>query len=62
MYPRTVKVRSSSGSVHEYIRIVEAYRQDGKVKQRVVADLGRNDLLVEIFPNAAMEDQVPGFW
>lgn len=50
MYPRTVKIRSSSGSIHEYIRIVEAYREDGKVKQRVVADLGRKDLLVEILP------------
>ena len=50
MYPRTVKVRSSSGSIHEYIRIVEAYREDGKVKQRVVADLGRKDLLVDILP------------
>jgi transposase len=50
MYPGTVKVRSSSGSIHEYIRIVEAYRQDGQVKQRVVADLGRKDLLVEILP------------
>ena len=50
MYPRTIKVRSSSGSVHEYIRIVEAYREDGKVEQRVVADLGRKDLLVEILP------------
>jgi transposase len=50
MYPRTVKVRSSGGTVHEYIRIVEAYREDGKVKQRVVADLGRKDLLVEILP------------
>jgi transposase len=50
MYPRTVKVRSSSGTIHEYIRVVEAVRQDGKVKQRVVADLGRKDLLVEILP------------
>ena len=50
MYPRTVKVRSSSGSIHEYIRIVEAYRDDGKVKQRVVADLGRKDLLIEVLP------------
>jgi transposase len=50
MYPRTVKVRSSSGSVHEYVRVVEAYRDGGKVKQRVVADLGRKDLLVEILP------------
>jgi transposase len=50
MYPRTVKVRSSSGSVNEYVRVVEAYRQDGKVKQRVVVDLGRKDLLVELLP------------
>jgi transposase len=50
MYPRTVRIRSTSGSVHEYVRIVEAYREDGKVKQRVVADLGRKDLLVEILP------------
>jgi transposase len=50
MYPRTVKVRSSNGTVNEYVRVVEAYRQDGKVKQRVVADLGRKDLLVKILP------------
>src|SRR3989440_1489132 len=51
MYPRTVKVRSSSGTVNEYVRVVEAYREGGKVKQRVVADLGRKDLLVEVLPN-----------
>ena len=50
MYPRTVKVRSSSGTVNEYIRVVEAYREGGKVKQRVVVDLGRKDLLVEVLP------------
>ena len=50
MYPRTVKVRSSSGTVNEYVRVVEAYREGGKVKQRVVADLGRKDLLVEVLP------------
>jgi transposase len=50
MYPRTVKVRSSSGTVNEYVRVVEAFREGGKVKQRVVADLGRKDLLVEILP------------
>jgi transposase len=50
MYLRTVKVRSSSGTVNEYVRVVEAYRQDGKVKQRTVADLGRKDLLIEILP------------
>jgi transposase len=50
MYPRTVKVRSKNGTINEYVRVVEAYREDGKVKQRVVADLGRKDLLVEMLP------------
>jgi len=50
MYPRTVKVRSKNGTAHEYVRVVEAYREAGKVKQRVVADLGRKDLLLEILP------------
>lgn len=50
MYPRTVKVRSQNGTVHEYVRVVEAYRDGGKVKQRVVADLGRKDLLRELLP------------
>jgi transposase len=50
MYPRTVKVRSSSGTVNEYVRVVEAYRDGGKVKQRVVADLGRKDRLIDILP------------
>ncbi len=50
MYPRTVKVRSKSGTVNEYVRVVEAYREAAKVKQRVVADLGRKDLLLEVLP------------
>jgi transposase len=50
MYVRTVKVPSSNGSVNEYVRVVEAYRENGKVKQRVVADLGRKDFLLEILP------------
>jgi transposase len=50
MYLRTVKVRSSSGALNEYVRVVEAYRDNGKVKQRTVADLGRKDLLAELFP------------
>jgi transposase len=50
MYLRTIKVRSSNGTVNEYIRAVESYRQDGKVKQRTIADLGRKDLLSQVFP------------
>jgi transposase len=51
MFIRTVKVPSSNGTVNEYVRVVEAYRQDGKVKQRVIADLGRKDFLTQLLPN-----------
>jgi transposase len=30
---------------HEYVRLVEAYRENGTTKQRVVCNLGRKDLL-----------------
>jgi hypothetical protein len=50
MHIRIVKVPSSSGNVNEYVRVVEAYRDNGKVKQRVIADLGRKDLLTLLLP------------
>jgi len=50
MYLRTVKVPSSNGTVNEYVRVVESYRQDGKVKQRTIADLGRKDVLTALLP------------
>jgi transposase len=50
MYLRTIKVRSSNGTVNQYVRVVEAYRQDGKVKQRTIVDLGRKDLLTALLP------------
>jgi transposase len=58
MYPRAIKVRSSNGTVNEYVRIVEAYREDGKVKQRVVADLGRKDVLLSVLPK--LQRLLPG--
>ncbi len=36
---------------NEYLRVVEAYRENGKVKQRIIADLGRRDLLAAVLPN-----------
>ena len=51
MYVRTVRVPSSNGSFNEYLRVVEAYRENGKVKQRIIADLGRRDLLSAVLPN-----------
>ena len=45
MYLRTVKASGKEGAVYEYVRLVEGYRENGKAKQRVVANLGRKDLL-----------------
>ena len=50
IYPRTVKIRSSSGTINEYVRVIEAFHENGKVKQRIVADLGRKDLSVQMLP------------
>jgi len=48
MYVDTVKVRATSGAINEYIRVIEAYRHNSKIRQCMVADLGRKDLLVEM--------------
>jgi transposase len=65
MFIRTVKVPSSKGTVHEYVRVVEAFRDNGKVKQRVIADLGRKDFLLPLLPQLQRvllgEPTVPGF-
>lgn len=42
MFLRSVKAPNGR---HEYLRLVESFRQGGKVKQRIVAHLGRKDLL-----------------
>lgn len=39
-FVRTLRVRSSSGQLHEYARIVENYRERGEQKQRIIANLG----------------------
>jgi hypothetical protein len=44
MYPRVKRV-SRGGQVHEYVQLVEGHREGGKVRQRVVATLGRLDQL-----------------
>ena len=36
MFIRSIKVPSSSGAVHEYVRVVESVREHGRVKQRLV--------------------------
>lgn len=44
MFPRVATVRQGNRT-YRYLQIVEAYRQDGRPKQRQVANLGRLDQL-----------------
>jgi hypothetical protein len=44
MYPRVKRVRRG-GRTYEYLQLVEGRREDGRVRQRVVATLGRVDEL-----------------
>ena len=46
MYFRIVRAKGAKGRDHEYVRLVESYRDKGKNKQRTVANLGRKDLLL----------------
>ena len=50
MFVRSIKVKSSNGTVHEYVRIVASVRENGNVKQRVIANLGRRDTLEAVLP------------
>lgn len=50
MFIRSLKVRSSNGSVHEYVRIVASIRENGRTRQKVIANLGRRDTLEAILP------------
>jgi transposase len=45
MYLRTVRAKGAEGVEFEYVRLVEAYWEDGRSKQRIIANLGRKDLL-----------------
>jgi hypothetical protein len=50
MFIRSIQVRSSAGTVHEYVRVVASVREKGRVKQKVIANLGRRDTLEAILP------------
>ena len=50
MFVRSIRVRSSSGEIHEYVRIVASVREDGRVKQKVIANLGRRDTPEAVLP------------
>ena len=42
MFLRSVKAPNGH---HEYLRLVESFRDGNKVRQRIIAHLGRKDLL-----------------
>lgn len=42
MFPITRKIKKK-GRTYEYVQIIENYRKDGKIKQRLVMTLGRKD-------------------
>lgn len=46
MYPRVNTVKQG-GKTYHYLQILQSYRQQGRTRQRLVANLGRIDLLSE---------------
>jgi hypothetical protein len=42
-YVRKKKIRGENGKTYTYHQVVRGYREDGKVKQEVVAHLGRHE-------------------
>jgi len=46
MYPRVNTVKQG-GKTYHYLQILQSFRHQGKVRQRVVANLGRIDLLAD---------------
>src|SRR6202140_515024 len=45
MFLQVVRAAGGKGLKHEYVRVVEAFRQNGKTRHRTVLNLGRRDLL-----------------
>jgi hypothetical protein len=45
MFLRVVRAAGGHGITHEYVRVVEAFRQNGKTRHRTILNLGRRDLL-----------------
>jgi hypothetical protein len=45
MFLRVVRAAGGQGVTHEYVRVVEAFREDSKTRHRTILHLGRRDLL-----------------
>ena len=62
MFLRSVKAANGQ---HEYLRLVESFRVGDKVKQRIVAHLGRKDLLaphLDALIRLLQDDSAPPRW
>ena len=56
MFLRVVRAAGGQGVKHEYVRVVEAYRDhDGKTRHHTVINLGRKDL--RSFPDFAGKER-----
>jgi hypothetical protein len=60
MYLRTVKVRSSNGTLNEYVRVVEAYRDNGKVKRILDSILFDFDVSPFAMEHGSSPSVIPG--
>ena len=47
MFARVKRIKTKAGKICEYLVLVENKRINGKVRQRVIANLGRTELLRE---------------
>jgi hypothetical protein len=45
MFLRLVRAPGGKGVTYEYVRVVEAFREEGKTRHRTILNLGRRDLL-----------------
>ncbi len=45
MFLRVVRAAGGAGVTHEYVRVVEAFREKGKTRHRTILNLGRRDVL-----------------
>src|SRR5215472_16551176 len=47
VFLRVVRAAGAKGVKNEYVRVVEAYRENGKTRHRTILNLGRRDVLAE---------------
>jgi len=61
MFTRIKRVKSKNGKINEYMVIVENKRVEGKVRQQVVANLGRMELLKDTNMADILVDKIKAY-